>query len=270
MIGRLGTVLLGAVAGMFLATSAAAMCAPNTNDKLKCDNAMNKSLSKFIGSKQKCVTKCQANARTGKEPADDCIPPYGGPTLTCIADPLKGAQAKAVAAIIKGCAKGCPNCYSGGDCATEANARVSGTEVQVDIFVPNVYCDDSASPDGLTKEEAKCQDTVAKTLAKFAGSKSKCYAKCIGTQFKNGELQCQPPGCLPPATDQVAVACITKAETKAVETVDKACGPNNPECYDGTPLRPDSGAGWVALGEAGVDGGIVVTYCGSPSAAFLH
>jgi hypothetical protein len=42
-----------------------------------------------------------------------------------------------------------------------------------------------------------------------------------------------------------------------------------PACYDGSPSRPNSGAGWTDLVEDVVDGQIPTIACGSPSAAFL-
>ena len=55
--------------------------------------------------------------------------------------------------------------------------------------------------------------------------------------------------------------CITKAETRAVASIDKVCVdvPGNPPCY--TPGM--SGADWVALGEIAVDAVTPSLYCGS-------
>jgi len=150
--------------------------------------------------------------------------------------------------------------YLSGDCVSEAFSRVSDTENQLDIFALLLYCDDSGSPDGLTKVEAKCQDTVAKTLAKFGGAKGKCYDKCVSNDF-NGKI---PDGsCVPPASDPPTQACITKAEGKSIAAINKACA-DAPECYG-----LNTGTTWTGLAEGAVDNSVVDTYC-SPSGAFLN
>jgi hypothetical protein len=234
---------------------------------------VSKGLGKFTAAKSKCVTKCQQGARKTPptNPASDCNPPYAGTTLTCVADPVKGAEGKAISAIRKACdptfvpGKDCPECYDGGDCtqAGYAGDRVASVESQLDAFVGLIWCDDSGSGDGLNAVEAKCQDTVAKTLAKFVAAKSKCYDNCVYNMFK-GKI---PPGyqCLPPATEPFLVACINNAEAKAIDGIDKFCL-DDPECY--VP-NFDTGAEWVSIAESAVDANIVQTYCGSPSGAFL-
>jgi hypothetical protein len=145
--------------------------------------------------------------------------------------------------------------------------RTTDTETQVDVLRALVFCDDSGSGDGLTKAEAKCADTVAKTLSNFAKTKLNCLSKCRKAEAK-GTV---PAGaCNPPPTDPKASSCIQKATDKAVLLINKQCDPavnpkaEAPECFAG-----QNGAGWVALVEAAVDGGDAGLYCGSPSGAFL-
>jgi hypothetical protein len=259
--------LTAIIAGLFLASSAHAMYILDNAYEMKCALGMSKGLAKFTGGKSKCLTKCQQGARKAANPASDCIAPYAGTTAFCVSDPVKGVEAKTIAKVLKGCVIDCPECYSGGDCSTYVPGRVASVESQLDVFGPLIWCDDSGSGDGLTTIEAKCQDTVAKTLAKFVGSKDKCYDKCLANQFK-GKI---PPGysCTPPATEPSTVACINLAESKAAASIDKACttAAANPECY--VP-NFDTGAEWVAIAEAAVDANIVQTYCGSPSGAFVE
>ncbi len=259
-----GFVAAGLLAGLVLAPGAGAQL---TKDESKCQTGGSNVIAKFVAAKQKCVTKCEAGARKGTNPATDCDPPYAGTTSTCINDPVKGAEAKAIAGFQKACSKDCPECYSGGDCTAEANTRVASTEAQVDLLVSVVYCDDSASPDQLTKGEAKCQDSTAKTLAKFVGAKSKCYAKCE-TAEASGKLP--PNSCNPPvAADPKTAACVQKAEQKSIDGINKACAPpkgESPECYGSSV----TGAFLTATVEAAVDGTLPATYCASPSGAFVQ
>ncbi len=260
-----GMVTAGLLAGLVLGPVAAN--AQLTKDESKCQTGSASAIAKFVAAKQKCITKCEAGARKGSNPATDCNPPYAGTTATCIQDPIKGAEAKAKAAIAKACTKDCPECYSGGNCTTEANTRVAATEAQVDLLATVVYCDDSASPDQLTKAEAKCQDGAAKGLAKFVGSKSKCYSKCESAEA-SGKLP--PNSCNPPvAADPKTAACVAKAEQKAQAAIDKGCVPpkgESPECYGSSV----TGAFLVATTEAAVDGTLPATYCASPNGAFVQ
>jgi hypothetical protein len=259
-----GFVAAGFLAGLVLAPGAGAQL---TKDESKCQTGGANAIAKFVAAKQKCITKCEAGARKGTNPATDCDPPYAGTTQTCITDPVKGAEAKAVAGFTKACSKDCPECYSGGNCTTEANNRVTATETQVDVLVSIVYCDDSASLDGLTKGEAKCQDSTAKTLAKFVGSKSKCYSKCESAEA-SGKLP--PNSCNPPVpADPKTAACVQKAEQKSIDGINKACAPPKgeaPECYGSSV----TGAFLTNTVEAAVDATLPATYCGSPSGAFVQ
>jgi hypothetical protein len=236
-----------------------------TAAEFKCQAGVSKALVKFIGAKAKCLTKCEQGARKGSNPFSDCEAPYGGAAATCIQDPVKGAEAKAVAAMNKACTADCPECYQGGDCPTANTMRVANAESQIDALALLVYCDDSGSGDGLTSAEAKCQDGTVKALTKFAGSKTKCYDKCIAAEQK-GKL---PPGsCIPPnPADPKTNACVHDpvkgAEAKAVAAIAKACA-DPAEC-----LPPNHGPTFVGVAEAGIDGGVPQTYCGSPSGAFV-
>jgi hypothetical protein len=144
---------------------------------------------------------------------------------------------------------------------------VTATEAQVDLLVSVVYCDDSASPDQLTKGEAKCQDSAAKTLAKFVGSKSKCYAKCESAEA-SGKLP--PNSCNPPTpSDAKTLACVQKAEGKSTASIDKACAPpkgESPECYGSSV----TGAFLTQTVEGAVDSTLPATYCASPNGAFVQ
>src|SRR5207237_1275612 len=88
---------------------------------------------------------------------------------------------------------------------------------------------------------------------KFVSSKSKCYDKCNQNVFKAKipEGSCNPPT----PSDAATVACIQKAEAKNTQLIDKVCftpPATPPACYDGSPLRPNSGAGWTPLGASDV------------------
>jgi hypothetical protein len=256
--------------GLFAASTVLAQPAGVTKDEVKCESGAGKTLAKFVGSKSKCATKCFAAARKTSGPYTGCFgPAYADPaTNTCIKDSVKGAEAKARASIVKGCTNDCPECYAPSVCTT-GEPFVQNTENLVDLQGPNVYCLENANQTP-SKTEAKCEDGLSKALAKFVSSKSKCYDKCNQNVFKAKipEGSCNPPNPSDPAT----ITCIQTAETKNTQLIDKVCftpPATPPACYDGTPLRPISGAGWTSLVEGIVDGQIPTIACGSPSAAFV-
>ena len=113
----------------------------------------------------------------------DCFAPYNGATLTCIADPIKGAEAKFQLAITKNCPTAdCPECYSGGDCSAAGDGtRVFSFENQFDSFIPGVFCEQP----GADAAETTCQRNTSKTLWKAWGSVFKCYDKCNKNARKN-------------------------------------------------------------------------------------
>jgi hypothetical protein len=233
-----------------------------TDDEAKCQVGTSLAVGKFITEKAKCLIKCEQGARKGLNLASDCEPPYAGATLACV----QKAETKAEALEVSKCAKDCPECYTGGDCAADADARVAAAEGDVDDLRLVVYCTEVLDPP-LTKAEAKCADTVAKSLSNFAKKKLNCYSKCRKDEHK---AKVPVGSCDPPASDPKAAACIDKEETKAAFLIDKQCDPvvnpkaEAPECHVG-----QTGAGWAAVVEAAVDGGDAGLHCASPSGAFL-
>src|SRR5262245_30003718 len=126
MVGRFGMAAIAATGICLIASRVPAQFPPITDptkDEQKCETSVGKAGSKFTASKAKCVASCMAGQRKVKLPATpdypSCLPPYANPVeQACINDPLKGAEAKNRAAIIKACAVDCPECYPGGQCAT--------------------------------------------------------------------------------------------------------------------------------------------------------
>jgi hypothetical protein len=247
-----------------------------SKDEVKCESSTGKALTKQVGSSSKCVSKCIATARKatpGPGQYDECFAPYSGVTLTCLTDPLKGPPAKAVASIAKACTDApgkdkCPECYGAATCTT-GQPFVNTTTALTSAQGPSVYCteDSGATP---SKEVAKCEDGLSKTLVKWVGSISKCYDKCNQNMVKGkiafGSCDAPTPSDIP--TED----CVTKARVKTVAGLDKACFVSPavaPSCYDGTALRPNTAAGWTSLVEGIVEAQVPGIACGSPSGAFL-
>lgn len=239
-----------------------------TSDELKAQKGTNSAGAKFTAAKAKCIQKCLAAQYKIAANKDDCLSPtYSNPAVnTCIFDAAKGAEAKAIAAIVKATAKDCPECYSGG-CSAAAfpTTRVNDLESQIDPFGGLVACE--ASP---TADQFKCETGVSKSLVKLVAARNKCYDKCFDNAFK-GKIP-SASACVPPASDPATTACLSDpvkgTEVKAAAAIDKICALKsaNPPCY-GTSF--DTGAEWVNLTSTAVDGNVGNTYCGSASGAFV-
>ena len=264
-MGRIASVLaviLG-TAGLLHAQPAP----PDVNDlEFKCMRGAAKAEAKFVGAKAKCVAKCLGNYWKGLfATPDDCFPPYGGVTASCIHEPLKGAESKFEAYMLKYCvlASGadCPECYAGGDCTVATSDRVQSVEGVVDSFVPGIACETS----GAAPLEQRCQLQTLKTFGKYYTSGVKCYTAC----FQNARSDGTPVGdCIPsshgvPVTDGRTNGCLTSARAKASATIHKYCHETStpeatPEC--GIDPYPDGDA-WVDEFDQALETAFLPSYC---------
>jgi len=260
-------------AAIVLLVVAPARAQPDQPDVLpkefSCMTAHNKGASKFWLAKSKCVMKCLTLFWKGLGPENDCLPPYGGITASCVNETmfLKGAENKFEATVTKVCLTGpganCPECYGAGGCDVSASQDlVQEQEGQFDSFVPGVFCERA----GAAVVEQKCQLGTEKTLMKAFGSRNKCYTNCFVDQRSGGD----PATCLPPATDPDTLLCFTKVDQKSAAAIDKYCNESlipdaKPDCGGSYP----DGATWTHLIDLAVDGTIAQTFCASPSGAFL-
>src|SRR5262245_14280120 len=188
-----------------VAVTAAPALGQLTKDEQACQQEASKQTATFLGKKIKCLVACDKRALKGKALGTDCLPPFGGQALECVGT----AEAKARGSVAKKCALDCPECYAGGDCGAHAAALIGGVEAHVDAVIPIVRCDDSASPDGLTKNEAKVRQKVAVVVSSFLGSSEKCLAKCRKQEAAGTVVA---GGCDSGAeTDQKTIDCLVKA-----------------------------------------------------------
>jgi hypothetical protein len=123
----------------------------------------------------------------------------------------------------------------------------------------------------VPKDVLKCEDGTNKTLGKFAGSKTKCFMKCIATQRKVASPNFA--NCFPPFLDPTENACITGslkgAEAKAGAGIAKVCAAaaSCPACYAANPpgstrcTDASGGNPWVVINESNVDTFNPLIYC---------
>jgi hypothetical protein len=235
-----------ALAGLLVGAPAQAV---NNGDEMICQLGTAITLGKFEAKKMSCIASCWGDAFGGGNPAD-CVPPYGGATFGCINSAENGTNG----AIQKKCNQDCPECYTGGDCPADRDARIAAMEAHVEALAADVFCDDSGSGDGLTVSELKCQVVVAKAVTKFGAKKLKCYARCRKLEV-SGKI---PAGsCTPPAADPKTSECIAKYETKTALIIGGKCL-DEPECGS---YPANDGAAWIAAEEAAVDAEHASLFC---------
>jgi hypothetical protein len=102
-------------------------------------------------------------------------------------------------------------------------------------------------------------------VIKYFAKATKCYDKCYGLVQK-GIIPSS--SCGPPATDPIIMACLADARVTYIKYIDHDCLP--------PPAQPDrcgapypTATEWVDLMDLMVSGDVPLTYCNSPSGAFL-
>src|SRR5262249_15015370 len=108
-----------------------------TEVEAKCQDAVAKAHSKFIGAKGKCYDKCVSNDFNGKIADGSCVPPATDPaTQACIIN----AEQKSIDFINKACVDA-PECYGANTGATWTGIG----EGDVDNSVVDTYCSPSGA-----------------------------------------------------------------------------------------------------------------------------
>lgn len=238
-----------------------------TDDEAACQVGTAFAVWKAVYARAKCLVACHKAARGGGGDIADCTAPFGGETFGCIT----AAEAKGEAGEKKKCAKDCPECFSGGDCHTDAAVRIARVSQQVDNVAVDVYCDDSGSPDGVNAREGRCQDITAKYLTKYAYARLKCLAKCRKSEHA-GKVplgNCGPVDPLDPKTAE----CVAGARGRTVANIDKQCeasiapSADEPECG---PYPTSVATDWIAMVDVAIEAEEPTLTCGSPAAAFIE
>jgi hypothetical protein len=235
--------------------------------EFKCMQKVSKLGAKFMASKTKCVTKCFQTAWKGLYPATECAQPYGLYTAACIAN----AEGKFSAGIRAACAPtykpgtACPECYSGGWCGPggESDVRVESFENQLDAFFPALFCETTPTPFLL---QMRCMATAAKGVVKHFTKVTKCYDKCYSLVQKG---LVAPLACAPPASEPLVAECLADARADGIKYIDHDCHPE-PAQPDGCGSPYPTAEEWIDLADAMTLGDVPLTYCASPSGAFVE
>ena len=235
MLDRSRLVVVLMVLALVLASRGAALALPEalTKAEIGCQGAFNKGLPAYGKARAGCVAKCQKKTPLSA----DCTAPFGGKTLECV----QKADAKLASLLAKKCTSGgndedtCPECYEalGGTCSAFGNEVTIRSIAITDDINTTVFCNDSGSPDGLTKLEAKCQKTLVSAFASFVSSATKCVTGCLKNERKGKtDGSCNPAALENLNGDSKAGACLFKAFFKLLLATEK-CNPpkgETPEC----------------------------------------
>jgi hypothetical protein len=204
-----------------------------TKTEIGCQASVNKALPAYGKARTACVAGCQKKTPL----SSDCTVPFGGKTLECV----QKADAKLAAALAKKCTSdgsdddSCPECWEqlSGSCAAFGNAVTAKSIALTDDITSTVFCNDSGSPDGLSKAEAKCQKALVGGMAAFVAGATKCATACLKNERKGKtDGTCNPAGFLFLSGDSKTVACLFKPFFKLTKAEEKCSAPagDAPEC----------------------------------------
>jgi hypothetical protein len=244
------------VAALLVFLAGVAVAAP-TKEEAACQQQAARQLGTAALKRIKCLVACDKQSLKGKVPAANCLPPYAGATRTCVDTVIE----KARIAIAKKCDLDCPECWSGGDCGTHVPGLLSLVESTIDGVVPLVVCDDSASPDGLSKAEAKGRQKAAVIVGVYTLGTEKCLATCRAGEA-SGKI---PAGSCDglETSDPKGLACLIKVADKAFVALESP-KLDRPEC-----LADELDFALPYLSGI-IDDLDPELFCASPSGAFLQ
>jgi hypothetical protein len=263
MVNRSRAVVSVVFLGFLLAAYAPALALPEalTKPEIGCQSAVNKALPAYGKARTGCIAKCQKKTPNSAE----CGAPFGGKTLECV----QKADAKLASILAKKCPSAgndddaCLECYEelGGQCSAFGGLVTAKAIALTDGIAAVAFCNDTGSPDGLTKAEAKCQNATAAGYAKFASAATKCEASCLANERKGKtDGTCNPEALLFLSGDSKTVTCLFKAFANLGKATAKCAPPGDlPECMAGETLFSDV---TEALSDIGGDVAVCPAECG--------
>ncbi len=229
-------VIVSAVA--MLPRSAAAVPEALSKGEVACQDAMGRTLGVYAKARAACVARCRQKTPLSTE----CTIPFANKTLECV----QKADAKLAALLATKCQSdgtdtdSCPECYEtlSGNCDAFGAGVKASTIKLVDGLSKPIFCDDTASVDGLSKVEAKCQTALLGGLGGFVSKWVACVTTCVKKERKGKtDGSCNPRAFLNGSGgDTKASACLSAAFSKMSVAARKCQAPNGnmPECLSGT------------------------------------
>jgi len=245
---RFAGIAAALVAALTLATTAHA-------DPLKCKQEIAKDTAKYTQARAKALQKCHEAVAKAKLPlVTNCL------TEPTAAGKIAKADSKLRAALNKQCGGDDKTCSTTGDndslasigwpsaCPNFENGSCTNVIANCNDISDCLICVASAAVDqsmtlsygaldqgqfGSGSDINKCQTAIGKNATKFLNAKNKALAKCEKGLMK------VPPSVIGPCPDTAgAVPAITKAESKKIAGICKACGGPDKTCLGADNLTP--------------------------------
>jgi hypothetical protein len=191
----------------------------------QCQNAFGKALVDFGAGTAACLQQCETN------PGRRCDP-FFPDTIT--GDCLSRVRASAQGRVLRQCAgTDCPECYGGGlDCASYANSAFSQAASTTQQAIGLLYCNDSSSPDGLTRAEQRCQEGLVRDSGHFVEKLQGCFASCAQAVQRGatGFSSCEAAFLDTPTFDPKTQRCVDKARARLLSSCGEHCT-DPPDCF---------------------------------------
>lgn len=194
----------------------------------RCESTLAITLAGYAVDVSRCVSDCFA---TTPAAADVCASPALRPPRT--ARCLDLALVRATTPVAHDCAgAACAECQATGDCAAldlEGLDRLEEFAVQT---MSVVRCDDSASADGLTGPEARCQSALASLTGRYTATVLRCERRCrnAARDAATDEDACAALLLDSPLAAPSLQACVDHARRRLETTLRTRCA-DRPECF---------------------------------------
>jgi hypothetical protein len=254
MTSQAGRSFVAALCSAVVGASATAFA-----DPIKCERGLAKASAKYVQGRTKALDKCELGKTKGQFlPSTVCTSePKAAATIATAGTKLASSIAKACGGADKICGAGgdddslasigwgsvsnCPDFESSGctnainNCADISTCLLCIHSVAVDQALATYYGGFQQSEYGTNSTVNKCQQAIGKSTSKFIVARSKALQKCWDLRLKSVHTNsCPNPG--EPAGKTMLL--ISKAETKKVTSICKACGGTDKLCGGAADLTP--------------------------------
>jgi hypothetical protein len=195
-----------------------------TRAEFKCQKALGGSLAALGTATAACLAECRSS------PGRRCFE-FSPDAIT--ADCLDRARTAAELPLLRSCAgSDCPECYDGGDCSDYTGSAFSDAVSIADATTSALYCDDSFSADGLTRDEQRCQRGLLRADARFVQGVERCFSHCqeAVNRGATGFSSCSSAFVDAPSFDPRTQRCIDRARGRLRDSCAGHCQ-DPPDCF---------------------------------------
>jgi hypothetical protein len=217
-------------ASMLAPTRARAQESPDslTRSEARCEKTTGSALAGYAARGMACLANCLEHAPD--DPSRLCGPyTFDARTAAC----LDEARAKSEIPLLRDCAgEACPECYYGAACRKFHDVQLSEIQSELGYSMPFLYCDDSASQNGLSSAESSCRRALVKAIDRYSAAVGKCSGRCH-EEARSGRIPdeeaCRATNLDSPAFDPATQRCIDGARRRFAVACASKCT-DAPDC----------------------------------------